>query len=1367
MCKKLIYLTSFILLLGLAGNAMAQIDPATVTTGHAYLLDDVNDVDGTAPDDSANDNTGIIVGDPNVVDGLAGKALQFDGVDDGVDIPDSQFINVTGGPFPNRTVMAVFNCADVNKPEKQTVFEEGGLTRGLTIYVHEGLVYVGGWNKAEYQWNPGSWMSAPIGSNEWHAVALVIRDGADAQEDDKFEMWMDGELIGKAPGGQIYNHGNDNAIGYTNQNNVFHDGDGSGDGWFFEGIVDEVWILNDALTKAGLNALREPVGEPLFLDPPDGFQIEATSEMLQWRPGELTTSHNVYMGTNLDEVAAGTVPAVNTTQSLVTAGIPDGPIPEGLVPDTIYYWRVESVNDVNPESPWSSEEILSIRVLPRRAFDPSPSDGSKIPDLTVNLTWTAGWSPIMHQTYFGTDPDQVAAAAGAPLVMDIGFDPGPLETFTTYYWRVDEFYGIETVKGPVWSFSAPEYLVISDEETTLDYDNSAEPFVTEFAFDTPQDLTYGGVSDITLRFHGKPGSEGSASFDEATGTYTITGSGADIWGTSDEFHYAYRELTGDAVMVARVADNGSGTNEWAKGGVMIRQSLDAGSTHRYMPITGGGGNGASFQGRPVADDSSVNVDSGEVVAPPYWVKLERVGNDFSGSISPDGVTWTQLGGAETIEMTDPVLIGLAVTSHAAGELRTFTFDNVDIVGNISADDASTDIGIPFNTPEPIYVALEDSTGAVAAVTYPYAEPTMINTWRDWRIPLSEFAGVDLTNAAKLYIGIGDGEPGGSGSIRVDDIRVVMPEITDPDLLIYYNFESGEGTTVVDRSGHGNHSQFFGNPEWATGIFGGALAVDIADLDYIETVAPLNIVSNTVTVAGWVKHDESPAAWSGIFTHRGTTPGCLGLQHNGVELRYMWGADVYWDVSSGLEMPNGEWYFAAIAISPDQGKFYLNGIGADQTFTNVAPHEPTNFDSLIRVGRDHNDDRIMTSLIDEVRFFNRTLTDDEILELMRVPVDVTAPGDIVQGVPNDGLMDGDNFGWPGAETPDLATDDDIGTKFLHFKGELEPTGFQVTPLDGPSFVTGLTFTTANDAEPRDPVAFELSGSNEGIDGPYTLIARGNIVDFAQADAWPRFTKNKTPISFDNDVAYAHYQVLFPAIRDAASANSMQIAEVELLGVPAPASPVGHWMLDDGEGTVAVDSSGNGNDGILIGTAMSWMPDDGMIGGALSFDGTASGADYDYVEISTADISLAAGTIAMWGKLPPDPQLPDTRYFVGHTTIPAWSDRIQLYMDNADTVLDLGLGDSHARHQDIMSLTTETWYHVALTWDGGSYVVYVNGEEKANGSYTGLDSLNTVADIGNDGNTAADGRYEAFNGLLDDVRIYDQALSEAEVAELAGL
>jgi 3-dehydroquinate dehydratase len=240
----------------------------------------------------------------------------------------------------------------------------------------------------------------------------------------------------------------------------------------------------------------------------------------------------------------------------------------------------------------------------------------------------------------------------------------------------------------------------------------------------------------------------------------------------------------------------------------------------------------------------------------------------------------------------------------------------------------------------------------------------------------------------------------------------------------------------------------------------------------------------------------------------------------------------------LNLPTGEWYFAALAIGPDQGKLYLNG--ADTTATNVAEHLPGQFDSLIRVARDHNDDRIMTSTIDEVRLYNKTLNDAEIVALMLGLSDVTAAGDVVQGVPNDG-------DWPGGETPDLAVDDNTGTKYLHFKGETEASGFQVTPAVGRTLVTGLTFTSANDAAPRDPVTYELSGSNESIDGPYELIASGDIADFAQADAIARFTKTGTPILFENAAAYTHYQVMFPTVRDAGNANSMQIAEVELLGV----------------------------------------------------------------------------------------------------------------------------------------------------------------------------------------------------------------------------
>ena len=175
-------------------------------------------------------------------------------------------------------------------------------------------------------------------------------------------------------------------------------------------------------------------------------------------------------------------------------------------------------------------------------------------------------------------------------------------------------------------------------------------------------------------------------------------------------------------------------------------------------------------------------------------------------------------------------------------------------------------------------------------------------------------------------------------------------------------------------------------------------------------------------------------------------------------------------------------------------------------------------------------------IDDIRLHPETFAS--------ISVDVSTPGDIVIGVPNDD-------DWPTDEAPEYVIDDASSTKYLHFKGPTGTTGFQVTPSVGAKVVTGLSFTTANDHAERDPIAYELSGSNAGIDGPYTVIAAGDIVDFSQATEWPRFTANETQIKFDNTLAYAHYQLIFTAVRDASAANSMQIAEVEFLTtIPTP-------------------------------------------------------------------------------------------------------------------------------------------------------------------------------------------------------------------------
>ncbi|MEE8320884.1 MAG: LamG domain-containing protein [Gammaproteobacteria bacterium] len=246
-----------------------------------------------------------------------------------------------------------------------------------------------------------------------------------------------------------------------------------------------------------------------------------------------------------------------------------------------------------------------------------------------------------------------------------------------------------------------------------------------------------------------------------------------------------------------------------------------------------------------------------------------------------------------------------------------------------------------------------------------------------------------------------------------------------------------------------------------------------------------------------------------------------------------------------------------------------------------------------------------------------------------PVDITKPGDIVNGVPNDS-------DWPGNEAPPLAIDDNTATKYLHFKGDFDPdpgtggAGFRVTPSSSQSIVTGLTFTTANDAPGRDPIEFELHGSNVSINGPYTLIASGDIVDFSQPEEWPRYTINETEIRFNNDLPYDHYQLLFTAIRGpvGGSTNSMQISEVELLGMtPSPYSP------SPTDGAYHDDTWAN----------LLWTPGDTAASHDVYF-----GDNFDYVNLGTegtfqGNQAHSSFVVGFPGFLLPDGLVSETTYY----------------------------------------------------------------------------------------------------------------------------
>lgn len=166
---------------------------------------------------------------------------------------------------------------------------------------------------------------------------------------------------------------------------------------------------------------------------------------------------------------------------------------------------------------------------------------------------------------------------------------------------------------------------------------------------------------------------------ENAGTWTVSGSGADIWNTADEFQFAWRQVTGDVQITARVTgiDN---TDPWAKAGVMLRQSLAAGSRQVSTVLTPA--NGVSYQRRTSTNGASAYTAGARTVAP-YWVRIERVGNLVTSSSSADGSTWKVIR-TQTVTLGTSIYVGLAVTSHNDGQLCTATFTNVQLVGVAAA-----------------------------------------------------------------------------------------------------------------------------------------------------------------------------------------------------------------------------------------------------------------------------------------------------------------------------------------------------------------------------------------------------------------------------------------------------------------------------------------------------------------------------------------------------------------------------------------------------------------------------------------------------------------------------------------------------------
>jgi regulation of enolase protein 1 (concanavalin A-like superfamily) len=200
---------------------------------------------------------------------------------------------------------------------------------------------------------------------------------------------------------------------------------------------------------------------------------------------------------------------------------------------------------------------------------------------------------------------------------------------------------------------------------------------------------------------GAVGPPGNAGYDEVTQTFTVSGAGADVWGTADAFHFAYTPMSGDGTIVARVASVSAGA-AWVKAGVMLRDTLDPSASQAFMLVSYT--KGTAFQRRTATGGLSTST-SGAAVPAPYWVKLVRAGNQFTASESSDGVTWTVVA-KDTITMGSQILAGVAVSSHTNTATATATFDHVSV----------TPPGPPSDTTAPTVAITAPASGSTVGGT---------------------------------------------------------------------------------------------------------------------------------------------------------------------------------------------------------------------------------------------------------------------------------------------------------------------------------------------------------------------------------------------------------------------------------------------------------------------------------------------------------------------------------------------------------------------------------------------------------------------------------------------------------------------------
>jgi len=510
--------------------------------------------------------------------------------------------------------------------------------------------------------------------------------------------------------------------------------------------------------------------------PANGGVVEDTWASLGWTGGQAAASYDVYFGDNLDDVKNGTSDTSrgnqDKTMNFFVAGFPGYPYPDGLVPGTTYYWRID---EVQTDGTVQQGTIWSFKIPSKIATNPDPADGAEFVDPNAVFTWTPGFGAKLHTIYISNDFDEVENATGGLAQGIITYGPGPLELETVYYWRVDEFDAANTYKGDVWSFTTsgavgnpqPANAAVDVKQTQI---LSWTPADTATSSDVYLGADKDAVKDATTA---SPEYKGNKAIgDETLDPGTLEWETAYYWRVDAVYAdktvkgLVWGYTTADFLVVDDFEDYDIGNKEiwWAwKDGLGY-------AAHDNEPAYAGNGTGAAVGDETTASYTEETIVNGGEQSMPLWYDNNKEGY-FNYS---------------EVELT--LDYPRDWTVHDVNTLTLYFRGNKQ------------------NAAEQMYVALNGN----AIVAHDNPDASQISIWTGWNIELQAFAdqGVDLSNVNTIAIGLGNKtnpQAGGSGKMYFDDIRLATAAVPiGPVILFEEDFESVElGTTIEESAGTEN------------------------------------------------------------------------------------------------------------------------------------------------------------------------------------------------------------------------------------------------------------------------------------------------------------------------------------------------------------------------------------------------------------------------------------------------------------------------------------------------------------------------------------------------------------------------------------